>query len=1059
MEKMRDSTFVEPEITDSQFVGLLEHISPAVPTELSHHGHNEGNTRAVYGGNMFNIGNFNIGSTSLRDSYPEKQYRVPHDVCSTFVGRKDELGTISTAFFHTQQVDGARKFVVLGMGGSGKTQLCLKFAETYRNRFWAVFFIDASTALAADNSFASIAQREGRKPCKQEGIDWLANISREWLLILDNADDAGVDVADYCPPSNFGHILITTRNKRCIHIANVGYLRIDRLQLEDGIKLLLKVAKLSQDNPKYCFQARRLVEDLEYLALALYHAGTTIFEAGYGLDKYLDIYDHMFRKNTERTGNPKYNPWELSRRAIEGMGTNQSAQACEILDVAGLFHFREIPFDLFIGPPSRYQKPTTVFGYLQDQWSGINTRKTSGESKHFLGNLREFPLTTSLRYDARSVRMALTLLNRYSLISFDENPEADPSSFSMHFLVHQWSRDRLSGRERQWSRCAAAAGLVYAIPTQERRDTNACNDRRRLLPHVNFFLFPNSLTGRSPESTFNEHLDKYQSRVAARLALVFVDNGQYEKAEHLYRASLAGLEKIMPTENLDTLAVVDSLGVVLQKQNRYVEAEKLNRRAVEGRARGLGDHNALTLESKNNLAVTLNSRGEHLEVEKLSREILKIIPPESPYFIDSLQNLALSLNHQAKYEQAAEMFTRVLAWKEENFGKEHLETIQSLDDLAAALSNEGSIGPAMVNYQEALTRRTSVLGKTHPHTLMNKSDIAWTMLQAGDLDNAKVFSREAYDLCVAHVGSAAKSYAPFIFGTCARVESAFKRYEEAEQLARKAVEGLEEDRFPPTHPDLLNCRSDLAHYLRKQRKYNEASTIYCQSLEGYQQQPGLPSRDEMVCLANLAVVLEKQKDFEKAESTHRKAFYGFSLLLSQNHPQTLACLENCARCLSERKLYDEAVWMYSRAIKWRKDKCGVADLTIPRNIAELAHILNLQGRLGIAWAMYEAACTGFDAARVRNRHAKKSATRFAQLKTTMNKENLPMRAPRLSAEEIEWVHNILAPIEQQETGSVVKELTTTRAGLKRAISISPIAEAGKRCTKRRNLTTDTSGFK
>lgn len=52
-----------------------------------------------------------------------------------FTGRKRYLDHLHEFFLaHTSLQDANRVFVLHGMGGAGKTQICLKFAEMYQNR-------------------------------------------------------------------------------------------------------------------------------------------------------------------------------------------------------------------------------------------------------------------------------------------------------------------------------------------------------------------------------------------------------------------------------------------------------------------------------------------------------------------------------------------------------------------------------------------------------------------------------------------------------------------------------------------------------------------------------------------------------------------------------------------------------------------------------------------------------------------------------------------------------------------------------------------------------------
>ena len=60
----------------------------------------------------------------------------PQTVSSMFTGRKEQLKQLETRFFEAQsdQQGVQKRFVIHGMGGSGKTQFCCKFAQDNRKR-------------------------------------------------------------------------------------------------------------------------------------------------------------------------------------------------------------------------------------------------------------------------------------------------------------------------------------------------------------------------------------------------------------------------------------------------------------------------------------------------------------------------------------------------------------------------------------------------------------------------------------------------------------------------------------------------------------------------------------------------------------------------------------------------------------------------------------------------------------------------------------------------------------------------------------------------------------
>lgn len=75
-------------------------------------------------------------NVSLRSR--NRYYFPPQETATDFIGREDVSEILKNALFpagHGSSLDQQRKFVVHGMGGSGKTQICSKFARDNRERY------------------------------------------------------------------------------------------------------------------------------------------------------------------------------------------------------------------------------------------------------------------------------------------------------------------------------------------------------------------------------------------------------------------------------------------------------------------------------------------------------------------------------------------------------------------------------------------------------------------------------------------------------------------------------------------------------------------------------------------------------------------------------------------------------------------------------------------------------------------------------------------------------------------------------------------------------------
>ncbi|KAF8996928.1 hypothetical protein BDQ17DRAFT_1329708 [Cyathus striatus] len=109
-------------------------------------------------------------------------------------------------------------YFLYGMGGIGKTQICLKFKDEVSDYYSHIFWIDATSENIADQSFKDIYKTytvdmpSGVSYSSAMVLQWITNIKTEWLLIFDNADGSSEIVEEFLPTGDKGNILITGKN-------------------------------------------------------------------------------------------------------------------------------------------------------------------------------------------------------------------------------------------------------------------------------------------------------------------------------------------------------------------------------------------------------------------------------------------------------------------------------------------------------------------------------------------------------------------------------------------------------------------------------------------------------------------------------------------------------------------------------------------------------------------------------------------------------------------------------------------------------------------------------
>jgi hypothetical protein len=155
-----------------------------------------------------------------------------------FVGREEKITEMCEAL----QYDGSRKTAVVhGLGGMGKTQLALAYAQRHKDDYSAVFWVNSKDVDTLKQGYAAAARRIYREhpslvhlKAVAEGSDldeaaeavrrWLSSAGNDrWLVIYDNYDTPKLpghnepgtfDIRPFLPEADQGSILITTRSSQ-----------------------------------------------------------------------------------------------------------------------------------------------------------------------------------------------------------------------------------------------------------------------------------------------------------------------------------------------------------------------------------------------------------------------------------------------------------------------------------------------------------------------------------------------------------------------------------------------------------------------------------------------------------------------------------------------------------------------------------------------------------------------------------------------------------------------------------------------------------------------------
>ncbi len=178
----------------------------------------------------------------------------------TFVGRETELSQLDDWLDPRSTPPSRNVVAIAALGGLGKTQVSITFAQRHHKKFSSVFWLNAKDEFSLKQDFISLSRIIGidnnigsgstgpidDEFAVQQVQRWLSHPdNHQWLLIFDNYDEpklpgvktiTGYDICRYFPSRSQGSNLITTRSHRITFARQLKLRKLD--DLDQSIEIL-----------------------------------------------------------------------------------------------------------------------------------------------------------------------------------------------------------------------------------------------------------------------------------------------------------------------------------------------------------------------------------------------------------------------------------------------------------------------------------------------------------------------------------------------------------------------------------------------------------------------------------------------------------------------------------------------------------------------------------------------------------------------------------------------------------------------------------------------------
>ncbi|OCL12963.1 hypothetical protein AOQ84DRAFT_274600, partial [Glonium stellatum] len=497
-----------------------------------------------------------------------------------------EPGTILKQIDQKCVVPGSRTALV-GLGGVGKSQLAIEYAYRTRERSpntW-VFWVHASNAARFEKSYRDIAnflKVSGRKNPKANIFllvhDWLRDERRNWVLILDNVDDASFfleaysdggteeerglnsegsrPLESYLPRCQNGAVLVTTRSRSAALelVERRDIIAVEPMSEVDAVALLEKKIEGIEESDG----VGELATALEFMPLAMVQATSYIAHRAprCSVRQYLEEFRKSDRKRASLLGFEKGQlrrdwdaensiiiTWQLSFDHIR----QTKPSAAELLSLMSFFDRQGIPEALI---RNRNGQSDTQGDYDSDACGSIDTDEDDDDSADNDGS----------KDGDDKFEDDISTLRDYSFISIT----VSGSSFEMHRLVQLATREWLKthGQQERWKQ-QFIRNLCSKFPVGEYENWATCQ-----------VLFPHAKSAATQKPEGQESL-KMWATILHRAAWYAKQVGNGAEAEKMSVAAMKVRKKLLGREHKDTLWSMSLVGDAYNLRGRWGAAESL----------------------------------------------------------------------------------------------------------------------------------------------------------------------------------------------------------------------------------------------------------------------------------------------------------------------------------------------------------------------------------------------------------------------------------------------------------------------------------------------------
>jgi tetratricopeptide (TPR) repeat protein len=664
-----------------------------------------------------------------------KPQKSPCKVLSNFspinkdevIGREDDLTAISLKLENTNTI-----LLLNGMGGIGKTTLATLYAQTHKDEYEHLVWINAAQGIqkgfVSDTTLThhfglteALQQLQEQQPdsFEEQGTELLLNAlldKTNGLLIIDNEQQEQSiinDVKAKLQGSGNWKILITAREM----LTGVEPYEVDVLNEDDARKLFYQYYTKEQNDT--------LVDEIN--ELLLHH--TLMVELMARVAQNRDGFSLTQLKGDLETTKLNFAKDDKVESNHWGTGDTKTQRLNAFLQTA----FTIAEFEIQESDSENQKTEKQQLHQLLTYWCLMPERLPI--------ELDSFCILCSIPdEDKNETNTHLNHLVKTGWL------QKDNEEYLMHPVIQQALRWQLHPQPQN------VEGLVGSLNEQ----MNFHFDKKHTLigafylqPYIQsvlrYFYNPNHFTR-------GDYTEDWLTiaNLTNNNSLYLKYTGNYNKALEFALKDISITEEVLEPKHPSLATSYSNIATIYQDKGDLEKALEFAVKDISIREEVLEPKHPSLATSYNNIAVVYQDKGDLEKALEFSVKALtikeEVLEPKHPSLATSYNNIATIYNDKSNLDKALEFALKALTISEEVFEPKHPNLANSYNNIAVIYQNKGDLEKALELAVKALTIREEVLEPKHPELAISYNNIALIYKDKGDYSTAKKYIDQAVEI-------------------------------------------------------------------------------------------------------------------------------------------------------------------------------------------------------------------------------------------------------------------------------------------------------------------------